>query len=71
VDISLFFETFILNWEIVALFFLIAILYASVGFGGGSSYLAVLALTSLALHILEQLLYCVILLLFQVELIFT
>ncbi len=36
------------NWEIITLFFLIAILYSSVGFGGGSSYLAVLALTSLA-----------------------
>lgn len=40
--------TFTTNWEIIILFFLIAILYASVGFGGGSSYLAVLALTSLA-----------------------
>ena len=37
-----------LNWEIIALFFLIAILYSSVGFGGGSSYLAVMALSSLA-----------------------
>ena len=36
------------NWELVALFFLIAVLYSSVGFGGGSSYLAVLALSSLA-----------------------
>lgn len=35
-------------WEIVLLFFVVAILYASVGFGGGSSYLAILALTSLA-----------------------
>ncbi|MFV0247459.1 MAG: sulfite exporter TauE/SafE family protein [Tenacibaculum sp.] len=33
---------------IVILFFFIALLYASVGFGGGSSYLAVLTLTSLA-----------------------
>lgn len=41
-------DTLFLNWEIVALFFFIAILYSSVGFGGGSSYLAVLALTSLA-----------------------
>jgi hypothetical protein len=39
---------FIINWEIIFLFFTIAILYSSVGFGGGSSYLAVLALTSLA-----------------------
>lgn len=43
-----FFQTFVSNWEIISLFFLIAILYSSVGFGGGSSYLAVLALTSLA-----------------------
>jgi len=35
-------------WHIVILFFIIAILYSSAGFGGGSSYLAVLALTSLA-----------------------
>lgn len=36
------------NWHIILLFFTIAILYSSVGFGGGSSYLAVLALTGLA-----------------------
>ena len=36
------------HWEIIILFFLIAVLYSSVGFGGGSSYLAVLALTSMA-----------------------
>jgi len=41
-------DTVISNWELIVLFFIIAILYASVGFGGGSSYLAVLALTSLA-----------------------
>jgi len=41
-------NTFLSNWEIIVLFFLIAMLYASIGFGGGSSYLAVLALTSLA-----------------------
>lgn len=41
-------ETVLINWEIISLFFLIAILYSSVGFGGGSSYLAVLAITSLA-----------------------
>ncbi|NOR28763.1 MAG: TSUP family transporter [Lutibacter sp.] len=46
-NLSLLLETLISNWEIIALFFLIALLYASVGFGGGSSYLAVLALTSL------------------------
>ena len=36
------------NWHIILLFFTIAVLYSSVGFGGGSSYLAVLALTGLA-----------------------
>ena len=45
---QIFLDTVITNWEITVLFFLIAMLYASVGFGGGSSYLAVLALTSLA-----------------------
>lgn len=34
------------HWEIIFLFFTIAFIYASVGFGGGSSYLAVLALYS-------------------------
>ncbi|OSY88572.1 hypothetical protein WH52_05315 [Tenacibaculum holothuriorum] len=36
------------NWLLLILFFLIAVLYSSVGFGGGSSYLAVLALTGIA-----------------------
>lgn len=36
------------HWHIILLFFLVAVLYASVGFGGGSSYLAILALTSIA-----------------------
>jgi len=36
------------NWLIISLFLIIAVLYSSVGFGGGSSYLAVLALTTLA-----------------------
>lgn len=36
------------NWHVMLLFFLIATLYSSVGFGGGSSYLAILALTSIA-----------------------
>jgi len=40
--------TFTSNWEIIVLFFFVAILYSSVGLGGGSSYLAILALTSLA-----------------------
>jgi len=35
------------NWGVIILFFIIAILYSSVGFGGGSSYLAILALTGL------------------------
>lgn len=35
------------HWTIILSFFTIAVLYASVGFGGGSSYLAILALTSL------------------------
>ncbi|WP_139958584.1 sulfite exporter TauE/SafE family protein [Flavicella sediminum] len=41
-------ETLFSNWHLVVSFFVIAILYSSVGFGGGSSYLAVLALTSWA-----------------------
>ncbi|WP_299157273.1 sulfite exporter TauE/SafE family protein [uncultured Tenacibaculum sp.] len=40
--------TFLQNWHIVLLFFIVAVLYSSVGFGGGSSYLAILALTGLA-----------------------
>jgi uncharacterized membrane protein YfcA len=40
-------HTLIDNWEIITLFFIIAVLYSSVGFGGGSSYIADLALTSL------------------------
>lgn len=32
-----------MNWEIYLLFFFVATLYASVGFGGGSSYIAILA----------------------------
>ncbi len=41
-------DVFIQYWYIVLLFFSVALLYASVGFGGGSSYLAVLALTGIA-----------------------
>ncbi len=44
-DILIFFDIFLANWHIILLFFIISILYSSVGFGGGSSYLAVLALT--------------------------
>ncbi len=35
------------HWELLFFFFAIAFIYASVGFGGGSSYLAVLALYAL------------------------
>ena len=45
---TLFFEILATNWHIISLFFLVAILYSSVGFGGGSSYLAVLAVTGIA-----------------------
>jgi uncharacterized membrane protein YfcA len=31
------------HWEIMIFFFIIALIYASVGFGGGSSYIAILA----------------------------
>ena len=48
ISLQVLLDTLLSNWEIIILFFLIAVLYASVGFGGGSSYLAVLALTSLA-----------------------
>ena len=41
-------EAVFLNWQLILLFFSISILYSSVGFGGGSSYLAVLALTGIA-----------------------
>jgi len=44
-DFSSFFEIIVNNWLLILLFFCVAILYASVGFGGGSSYLAILALT--------------------------
>ncbi|AKD04213.1 sulfite exporter TauE/SafE family protein [Pontibacter korlensis] len=35
------------HWELLFFFFVIAFVYASVGFGGGSSYLAILALYTL------------------------
>ncbi len=41
-------ELFINHWYLIIFFFVIALLYSSVGFGGGSSYLAVLALTGMA-----------------------
>ena len=46
-DIPIIFESIINNWPVILLFFTVAILYASVGFGGGSSYLAILALTGI------------------------
>lgn len=46
-SINLLTEILFENWHIILLFFTIAVLYSSVGFGGGSSYLAVLALSSL------------------------
>jgi uncharacterized membrane protein YfcA len=39
---------FSLYWQVILSFLFIAILYSSAGFGGGSSYLAILALTGLA-----------------------
>ncbi|TVZ55535.1 hypothetical protein OD91_0789 [Lutibacter sp. Hel_I_33_5] len=47
-EIHLLLESLINYWHIIALFFIVAILYSSVGFGGGSSYLAILALTTIA-----------------------
>lgn len=47
-SMDLFINLIISNWHIILLFFVVAVLYSSVGFGGGSSYLAILALTSLA-----------------------
>jgi len=44
IELSSLLAVLIDNWEIVVLFFSIAILYSSVGFGGGSSYIAILVL---------------------------
>jgi uncharacterized protein len=38
------------HWELLLFFFFIAFIYASVGFGGGSSYLAILAVYALPFH---------------------
>ena len=46
-DIQIIFESILNNWHVILLFFIVAILYAAVGFGGGSSYLAILALTGI------------------------
>ena len=48
IELSELLNAFLSNWEVVLLFFLVAIVYSSVGFGGGSSYLAILALTGLS-----------------------
>lgn len=47
IEFSELWQIILTNWLIILAFFTIAILYAAVGFGGGSSYLAVLALTGL------------------------
>lgn len=44
----LLFESILNHWHLILLFFSVAILYSSVGFGGGSSYLAILAFTGIA-----------------------
>lgn len=46
-DFTILIETAFQFWHIILLFFIVAILYSSVGFGGGSSYLAILALTGI------------------------
>ena len=47
-QLDLVLDIIIANWHIILLFFTVAVLYSSVGFGGGSSYLAILALTGIA-----------------------
>jgi len=46
-DLNLLSNLITANWLVIVLFFIIAIIYSSVGFGGGSSYLAILSLTGL------------------------
>lgn len=46
---EIYFEALSNHLWIILLFFLVALLYSSVGFGGGSSYLAILAISGLAL----------------------
>jgi hypothetical protein len=41
------------NFELIGLFFLIAAVYASAGFGGGSSYLAAMALLGLSMELMR------------------
>ena len=45
-----FIDIFSTNYLLIISFFAIAILYSSVGFGGGSSYLALLSLTLISFH---------------------
>ncbi|MDA9339573.1 sulfite exporter TauE/SafE family protein [Polaribacter sp.] len=47
-DLQIIFESILANWHLIALFLTAAVLYSSVGFGGGSSYLAILALAGFA-----------------------
>jgi uncharacterized membrane protein YfcA len=47
-DIEIITNLVAIYWHLFLLFFIIAILYSSVGFGGGSSYLAILAITGIA-----------------------
>lgn len=47
-DFTSFLEIILSNWHLLLLFFCVAFCYASVGFGGGSSYLAILTLTGIA-----------------------
>jgi uncharacterized membrane protein YfcA len=42
------------SWILVGLFFLVAILYSSVGFGGGSSYLALMVLAGVDTYLLRS-----------------
>ena len=46
-DIEIITNLLTIYWHLFLLFFVIAIFYSSVGFGGGSSYLAILALTGI------------------------
>lgn len=46
-NFQIIFESIFNYWHIILLFFMVAVLYSSVGFGGGSSYLAILALTGI------------------------
>ena len=42
------------SWELYLLFFLVALVYSSIGFGGGSSYLALLALFGVDLMVMRS-----------------